>query len=91
MFSFSDYIENCESSSGSISLSRCQLFEAGFPSDILHLNDPNCRGTVQNGRVEFYFDNNDHICGTNLMVRFIMYISAWSKEKQIILFDLFIL
>uniref|UniRef100_A0A8C1X4M7 Si:ch73-181m17.1 n=1 Tax=Cyprinus carpio TaxID=7962 RepID=A0A8C1X4M7_CYPCA len=62
-----DFIETCESSSGSMSLSRCQLFEAGFPSDILHLNDPNCRGTVQNGRVEFYFDNNDHICGTNLV------------------------
>ncbi|XP_077089441.1 alpha-tectorin-like isoform X1 [Siphateles boraxobius] len=62
-----DFIETCESSSGSISLSRCQLFEAGFPSDILHLNDPNCRGTVRNGRVEFYFDNNDHICGTSLV------------------------
>ncbi|XP_052427567.1 pancreatic secretory granule membrane major glycoprotein GP2-like [Carassius gibelio] len=62
-----DLIETCESSSGSMSLSRCQLFEAGFPSDILHLNDPSCRGTVQNGRVEFYFDNNEHICGTNLV------------------------
>ncbi|XP_016297154.1 uromodulin-like [Sinocyclocheilus anshuiensis] len=62
-----DFIETCESSSGSMSLSRCQLFEAGFPSDILHLNDPSCRGTVWNDRVEFYFDNNDHICGTNLV------------------------
>uniref|UniRef100_A0A671KR24 Si:ch73-181m17.1 n=1 Tax=Sinocyclocheilus anshuiensis TaxID=1608454 RepID=A0A671KR24_9TELE len=62
-----DFIETCESSSGSMSLSRCQLFEAGFPSDVLHLNDPNCRGTVRNGSVEFYFDNNDHICGTNLV------------------------
>ncbi|XP_073684023.1 IgGFc-binding protein [Garra rufa] len=62
-----DFTETCEGSSGSISLPRCQLFEAGFPSDILHLNDPNCRGTVRNGRVEFYFDNNDHVCGTNLM------------------------
>ncbi|XP_051771242.1 pancreatic secretory granule membrane major glycoprotein GP2-like isoform X2 [Ctenopharyngodon idella] len=62
-----DFIETCESSSGSMSLSRCLLFEAGFPSDILHLNDPNCRGTVRNGRVEFYFDNNDHICGTSLV------------------------
>ncbi|XP_043109449.1 pancreatic secretory granule membrane major glycoprotein GP2-like [Puntigrus tetrazona] len=62
-----DFIETCESSSGFMSLSRCELFEAGFPSDILHLNDPNCRGTVLNGRVEFYFDNNDHICGTNLV------------------------
>jgi len=51
-----------------MSLSRCQLFEAGFPADSLHLIDPSCRGTLQNGRVEFYFDNNDHICGTNLLV-----------------------
>lgn len=53
-----------------MSVSRCQLFEAGFPADILHLNDPSCRGTVRNGRVEFHFDNDEHICGTNLVVRF---------------------
>ncbi|XP_051739496.1 deleted in malignant brain tumors 1 protein-like isoform X3 [Ctenopharyngodon idella] len=62
-----DFSEVCESSSGSMSLSRCLLFEAGFPADNLHLNDPSCKGTVRNGRVEFYFDNNDHICGTNLV------------------------
>ncbi|XP_048026593.1 uromodulin-like isoform X2 [Megalobrama amblycephala] len=59
--------ESCESSSGSMSVSRCQLFEAGFPADVLHLNDPSCKGTVRNGRVEFHFDNDEHICGTNLV------------------------
>ncbi|KTF80864.1 hypothetical protein cypCar_00042908 [Cyprinus carpio] len=63
----SDFSETCESSSGSMSVSRCQLFEAGFSADILHLNDPSCKGTVRNGRVEFHFDNNEHICGTNLV------------------------
>ncbi|XP_026104309.1 uncharacterized protein LOC113075866 [Carassius auratus] len=62
-----DFSETCESSSGSMSVSRCQLFEAGFSADILHLNDPSCKGTVRNGRVEFNFDNNEHICGTNLV------------------------
>ncbi|KTF73431.1 hypothetical protein cypCar_00042311, partial [Cyprinus carpio] len=62
-----DFSETCESSSGSMSVSRCQLFEAGFSADVLHLNDPNCKGTVRNGRVEFHFDNNEHICGTNLL------------------------
>ncbi|XP_039521321.1 uncharacterized protein LOC120474776 [Pimephales promelas] len=62
-----DFSETCESSSGSISVSRCQLFEAGFPADVLHLNDPDCKGTVRNGRVEFLFDNDEHICGTNLV------------------------
>ncbi|XP_051523541.1 alpha-tectorin-like [Myxocyprinus asiaticus] len=62
-----DSSETCESSSGSMSLSRCQLFEAGFPAGILHLNEPSCKGTVQNGRVEFHFDNDEHICGTNLV------------------------
>ncbi|XP_043093098.1 deleted in malignant brain tumors 1 protein-like isoform X3 [Puntigrus tetrazona] len=62
-----DFSEVCESSSGSMSLSRCQLFEAGFAINNLHLNDPSCRGTVWNGRVEFYFDNNEHICGTSLV------------------------
>ncbi|XP_077065377.1 pancreatic secretory granule membrane major glycoprotein GP2-like [Siphateles boraxobius] len=62
-----DFSETCESSSGFISVSRCQLFEAGFPADVLHLNDPSCKGTVRNGRVEFHFDNDEHICGTNLV------------------------
>ncbi|XP_077065364.1 alpha-tectorin-like isoform X1 [Siphateles boraxobius] len=62
-----DFSETCESSSGSMSVSRCQLFEAGFPADVLHLNDPSCKGTVRNGRVEFHFDNDEHICGTNLV------------------------
>ncbi|XP_035380955.1 uromodulin-like [Electrophorus electricus] len=64
-----DIIEVCEGSSGTISLSICQLFEAGFPGNSLHLNDHSCSGTVQNGRVMFQFDNDDHICGTNLMVQ----------------------
>ncbi|XP_067226371.1 uncharacterized protein [Chanodichthys erythropterus] len=62
-----DSSETCESSSGSMSVSRCQLFEAGFPADVLHLNDPSCKGTVRNGRVEFHFDNDEHMCGTNLV------------------------
>lgn len=31
-----DFSEICESSSGFFSLSRCQLFEDGFPAEILH-------------------------------------------------------
>ncbi|XP_065098668.1 uncharacterized protein [Paramisgurnus dabryanus] len=61
-----DSFEICESSSGFLSLSRCQLFEDGFSAEILHLRDARCKGTVQNGRVEFHFDNNN-MCGTNLM------------------------
>ncbi|XP_049329888.1 alpha-tectorin-like isoform X9 [Astyanax mexicanus] len=62
-----DSKEECESSSGTMSLSRCQLFEAGFSADILHLSDPNCTGTIQNGRLVFSFDNDANICGTNLV------------------------
>ncbi|XP_036427536.1 uromodulin-like [Colossoma macropomum] len=61
-----DARKTCESSSGTVSLSRCQLFEDGFSAGKLHLNDPSCRGTIKNGRVEFFFDSDDHICGTNL-------------------------
>uniref|UniRef100_A0A672MFC0 ZP domain-containing protein n=1 Tax=Sinocyclocheilus grahami TaxID=75366 RepID=A0A672MFC0_SINGR len=78
-----DFSETCESSSGSMSVSRCQLFEAGFPADVLHLNDPSCKGTVRNGRVEFHFDNDEHICGTNLLVGYIIHANEIS-------FDLFI-
>uniref|UniRef100_A0A3B1K2F3 ZP domain-containing protein n=1 Tax=Astyanax mexicanus TaxID=7994 RepID=A0A3B1K2F3_ASTMX len=62
-----DSKEECESSSGTMSLSRCQLFEAGFSADVLHLSDPNCTGTIQNGRLVFSFDNDANICGTNLV------------------------
>ncbi len=73
VFILSDFSETCESSSGSMSVSRCQLFEAGFPAGFLHLNDPSCKGTIRNGRVEFHFDNEEHICGTNLLVGQTMY------------------
>ncbi|XP_058618388.1 uncharacterized protein si:dkey-9l20.3 [Onychostoma macrolepis] len=61
-----DAMEFCASSTGTISLSRCQLFEAGFPPEILHLNDPSCKGISENGRVLFHFDNEGHMCGTTL-------------------------
>ncbi|XP_056100772.1 alpha-tectorin-like [Rhinichthys klamathensis goyatoka] len=61
-----DATEVCASSTGTMSLSRCQLFESDFPLEILHLNDPNCTGTVEDGRVLFHFDNEVHICGTTL-------------------------
>ncbi|XP_062399905.1 uromodulin-like [Sardina pilchardus] len=49
-----------------MSLSRCLLFEDGFPARALHLNDPACTGTVRDGRVEFHFNNDDQQCGTVL-------------------------
>ncbi|XP_072568880.1 alpha-tectorin-like [Paramormyrops kingsleyae] len=62
-----DAEETCFSSSGTMSLSRCQLFEAGFPTNVLHLNDISCNGTVEDGRVVFQFDNDGNICGTNVI------------------------
>ncbi|GAA6088480.1 uncharacterized protein LOC113662189, partial [Tachysurus ichikawai] len=61
-----DAIETCSGSSGSLSMSRCQLFEAGYPSNVLHLNDPICRGEVQNDRLVFYFDSQYNKCETTL-------------------------
>uniref|UniRef100_A0A3B3XMI4 ZP domain-containing protein n=1 Tax=Poecilia mexicana TaxID=48701 RepID=A0A3B3XMI4_9TELE len=58
----------CSSSSGTMSVSRCQLFEAGFHSSALHLQDSSCNGTLQDGRLVFHFDNDDHLCGTALRV-----------------------
>ncbi|XP_026018806.1 alpha-tectorin-like isoform X1 [Astatotilapia calliptera] len=56
----------CASSSGTMSVSRCQLFEAGFHSDALHLRDESCNGTLEYGRLVFHFDNDNHLCGTAL-------------------------
>ncbi|XP_035997685.1 alpha-tectorin [Fundulus heteroclitus] len=56
----------CSSSSGIMSISRCQLFEAGFHSSALHLQDESCNGTIQDGRLVFHFDNDNHLCGTTL-------------------------
>eukprot|EP00064_Thunnus_orientalis_P003877 superscaffoldBa00000335_g3888 len=56
----------CISSSGTMSLSRCQLFEAGFHCSALHLREHSCNGTVQDGRLVFHFNNDDQLCGTVL-------------------------
>ncbi|XP_043959255.1 alpha-tectorin-like isoform X1 [Gambusia affinis] len=56
----------CSSSSGTMSISRCQLFEAGFHSSALHLRDSSCSGTLQDGQLIFHFDNDNHLCGTAL-------------------------
>uniref|UniRef100_A0A3B5L2G0 ZP domain-containing protein n=1 Tax=Xiphophorus couchianus TaxID=32473 RepID=A0A3B5L2G0_9TELE len=44
-----------------MSVSRCQLFEAGFHTSALHLHDSSCNGTLQDGRLIFHFDNDDHL------------------------------
>ncbi|XP_024242959.2 alpha-tectorin isoform X1 [Oncorhynchus tshawytscha] len=62
-----DSVTSCSSSSGIMSLSRCQLFEAGFPPHALHLTDSTCNGSVRDGRLEFHFDNDNQLCGTSLM------------------------
>ncbi|KAI5608735.1 hypothetical protein C0J50_12203, partial [Silurus asotus] len=59
-------IETCSGSAGSLSLSRCQLFEAGYSEDVLHLNDPSCKGKVYNDRLVFNFDSTDNLCNTTL-------------------------
>ncbi|KAK3559691.1 hypothetical protein QTP86_017678, partial [Hemibagrus guttatus] len=62
----SDAIETCSDSSGSLSLSRCQLFEAGYSANVLHLNDRSCKGEIQNNRLVFKFDSDANMCGTTL-------------------------
>ncbi|KAL7869988.1 hypothetical protein AOLI_G00139760 [Acnodon oligacanthus] len=61
-----DASEICESSSGSLFLSRCQLFEAGYPAELLHLNNRKCKGQIEGDKVVFRFDNDHNICGTIL-------------------------
>ncbi|XP_072230091.1 alpha-tectorin-like [Leuresthes tenuis] len=61
-----DSLITCASSSGTMSVSRCQLFEAGFHSSALHLRDERCNGTLEDGRLVFQFDNDDQLCGTLL-------------------------
>ncbi|XP_008281800.1 alpha-tectorin [Stegastes partitus] len=61
-----DSFITCANSSGTMSVSRCQLFEAGFHSNALHLRDDSCNSTLRDGRLVFHFDNDDHLCGTVL-------------------------
>ncbi|XP_066520057.1 uncharacterized protein [Hoplias malabaricus] len=63
-FRVDDSVETCGGTNLSVSLSRCQLFEAGFSSQLLHLNDPSCTGQIQNDRLVFSFKDNE--CGTIL-------------------------
>ncbi|XP_069040705.1 alpha-tectorin-like [Lepisosteus oculatus] len=78
-----DYQETCVSSSATMSLSRCQLFDDGFPPHILHLNDENCTGTVRNGRLVFHFDNDNHLCGTSLRTNLTHFIYENSIQGAI--------
>ncbi|XP_053541408.1 pancreatic secretory granule membrane major glycoprotein GP2 isoform X5 [Ictalurus punctatus] len=61
-----DAIETCSGSTGSLSLSRCELFEDGYSADNLHMNDQNCKGELQDNRLVFSFDSNFNMCGTTL-------------------------
>ncbi|KAI5618059.1 hypothetical protein C0J50_22648, partial [Silurus asotus] len=61
-----DAIETCSASTGTLSLSRCQLFEAGYSEDVLHLNNRSCKGKVKNDRLVFDFDTNSNMCGSTL-------------------------
>ena len=79
---FLDSAITCVSSSSTISLSRCQLFEAGFHPGALHLRDDSCKGTLQDGRLVFHFNNDDLLCGTVLRVRAMNY-NVISSECRI--------
>ncbi|KAF4084623.1 hypothetical protein AMELA_G00108200 [Ameiurus melas] len=61
-----DAVETCSGSNGSLSLSRCELFEDGYSADNLHMNDANCKGELQDNRLVFSFDSNVNTCGTTL-------------------------
>uniref|UniRef100_A0A8C4T620 Alpha-tectorin-like n=1 Tax=Erpetoichthys calabaricus TaxID=27687 RepID=A0A8C4T620_ERPCA len=61
-----DFRDTCQGGSGSLSLSRCLLFEDGLVARDLHMNDPNCTGAIVDGRVEFNFDSLGNQCGTTL-------------------------
>uniref|UniRef100_A0A8D3B7F2 Alpha-tectorin-like n=1 Tax=Scophthalmus maximus TaxID=52904 RepID=A0A8D3B7F2_SCOMX len=63
---------NCVSSSGTMSVSRCQLFEAGFHRSALHLQDDSCKASLQDGRLVFNFNNDEQLCGTMLKVQSII-------------------
>uniref|UniRef100_UPI00398EF079 uromodulin-like n=1 Tax=Pristiophorus japonicus TaxID=55135 RepID=UPI00398EF079 len=65
---FADYALTCQGSDSAVSLSRCMLFDAGFSSRALHLNDPSCVGVVRQGRVVFAFASNRITCGNSLEV-----------------------
>lgn len=52
-----------------MSVSRCQLFEAGFHFSALHLQEASCKGRLQDGRLVFHYNNDDQICGTVLRVQ----------------------
>ncbi|ROL53486.1 Pancreatic secretory granule membrane major glycoprotein GP2, partial [Anabarilius grahami] len=80
---YDDATEVCYSSTGIMSLSRCQLFESDFPLEVLHLNDPNCTGTPQNGRVLFHFDNEGLVCGTTLLNNYTHFIYQNSIQSNL--------
>ncbi|XP_066518809.1 uromodulin-like [Hoplias malabaricus] len=77
-----DAIQRCESLSGSLSLSRCQLFEAGYPAYTLHLNDLKCKGDISSGRVVFNFNVEKEDCGTELKTNKTHFIYENAVQKS---------
>ncbi|XP_043936438.1 alpha-tectorin-like [Protopterus annectens] len=80
-----DYKANCTGSSSFVSLSRCMVFTDGVQSSALHLNDPQCTGRVQDGRLIFPFDTNKRTCGMKMQVNathFIYYNAIQGRNED---------
>lgn len=69
MFYFPGEPAVCKQNSGSITLVGCLLEEKGIDYSVLHLNDPSCRGVMdeESHTVTFSFDSSN-TCGTEITV-----------------------
>lgn len=58
----------CSQKSASINLANCLLEDKGIDYSVLHLNDPACKGEMDNLTHMVTFDSNSHNCGAVLTV-----------------------
>uniref|UniRef100_A0A671Z0P0 Zonadhesin-like n=1 Tax=Sparus aurata TaxID=8175 RepID=A0A671Z0P0_SPAAU len=56
----------CSQKSASINLANCLLEDKGIDYSVLHLNDPACKGEMDNLTHMVTFDSNSHNCGAVL-------------------------
>ncbi|XP_069461015.1 alpha-tectorin-like isoform X2 [Ambystoma mexicanum] len=63
-----DFRMACVGSTSLVSLSRCLLFTDGIHLTSLHLADPQCTGSLLNGRLLFLINSVRRACGTQVQV-----------------------
>lgn len=69
----------CGRKSASVNLANCLLEDQGIDYSVLHLNDPACKGNMDNLTHMVTFNFNSITCGAVVMVGTLLWLVEWMK------------